>query len=64
MKFDSICALLKDYPGQYLYKDLRLSIKLWLNKESREELAQDKLVKKSIKIESNTKMYKNKDLNH
>lgn len=39
MEFDFTCSSIENYLDQYFYEGLRSSIKLWLNKEDREELA-------------------------
>lgn len=38
MKFDTDCILLEALLGQYFYKNLKPSIKLWIDEDSRELL--------------------------
>lgn len=62
MEFDSVYTPTEDYLGQYCYEGLKPLIKVWLNEKRREKLAQDELIRKTIRAKSTTKIQKDWDL--
>lgn len=56
MKFDANYALSKALLGWYFYKDLKQSIKVWIDDDSWELFACDDLVKKLLKANAKAKI--------
>ena len=56
MEFDAKCAPSKDLLVWYFYKDLRPSIKLWIDEEGRELDGWEELIRKATRAEANAEM--------
>lgn len=56
MELETRCGLTEDILDRYFYKSFRLSIKLWINKESRKLNSWDVLVKKTIRSKEEVKI--------
>lgn len=56
MEFDIKCALIENILGQYFYKSLKPSIKLWIDKKDQKLDSWDVLVKKAIRAKAKAKI--------